>query len=57
MTAKPTSPPVRKPTTAAPGPVAPPRAPATDNVLRQAPARWQRSARYVWDKGGSRGGR
>ncbi|HNC51414.1 MAG TPA: hypothetical protein PLO14_04105 [Accumulibacter sp.] len=29
--------------------------PAAD--LRRAEARWQRTARYGWDKGGSRGGR
>jgi hypothetical protein len=27
------------------------------NPLRQADARWQRTVRYGWDKGGSRGGR
>jgi len=31
---------------------APPR-----NALRQADTRWQRSVRYGWDKGGSKGGR
>ncbi|EXI71403.1 MAG TPA: hypothetical protein PK440_18225 [Candidatus Accumulibacter phosphatis] len=35
----------------------PPRAEPAGNPLRQAETRWQRSARYVWDKGGSRGGR
>jgi hypothetical protein len=27
------------------------------NPLRQADNRWQRTVRYGWDKGGSRGGR
>jgi len=27
------------------------------NPLRQADSRWQRTVRYGWDKGGSRGGR
>jgi len=27
------------------------------NPLRQADTRWQRTVRYGWDKGGSRGGR
>ncbi|MCB1966716.1 MAG: hypothetical protein KDI64_11945 [Candidatus Accumulibacter sp.] len=27
------------------------------NALRQAQTRWQRSIRYGWDKGGSKGGR
>ncbi|EXI83165.1 MAG: hypothetical protein AW12_02627 [Candidatus Accumulibacter sp. BA-94] len=35
----------------------PPRAKPAGNPPRQAETRWQRSARYVWDKGGSRGGR
>ncbi|TLD43849.1 MAG: hypothetical protein FAZ92_03946 [Accumulibacter sp.] len=35
----------------------PPRAGPAGNPLRQAETRWQRTARYVWDKGGSRGGR
>jgi len=32
------------------------RAP-TPNPLRQADARWQRTVRYGWDKGGAKGGR
>ena len=31
--------------------------PAPANPLRQADARWQRTVRYGWDKGGSKGGR
>jgi len=31
--------------------------PAVPNPLRQADQRWQRTVRYGWDKGGSRGGR
>jgi len=27
------------------------------NPLRQADSRWQRTARYGWDKGGNKGGR
>jgi len=30
---------------------------AHPNPLRQADNRWQRTVRYGWDKGGSRGGR
>ncbi len=30
---------------------------AMPNPLRQADNRWQRTVRYGWDKGGSRGGR
>lgn len=31
--------------------------PAPANPLRQADSRWQRTVRYGWDKGGSKGGR
>lgn len=34
-----------------------PNIPAVLNPLRQADQRWQRTVRYGWDKGGSRGGR
>ncbi len=39
----------------APSPPARPERPI--KALRQAETRWQRTARYLWDKGGSRGGR
>jgi hypothetical protein len=54
MTAR-KKPPASKPA----GPVrgSPPRTGPAANALRQAETRWQRTARYVWDKGGSRGGR
>ncbi|MGP1609805.1 MAG: hypothetical protein ACTS5G_03780 [Burkholderiales bacterium] len=29
----------------------------TPNPLQQADSRWQRTVRFGWDKGGSRGGR
>jgi len=52
MTDKPT--PRVKPASKAPArPPVPP--PATDR--RQPETRWQRTARYGWDKGGSKGGR
>ena len=35
----------------------PPRPSVTDKLLRQPQSRWQRTARYCWDKGGSKGGR
>ncbi|MBE7422588.1 MAG: hypothetical protein HS110_09225 [Zoogloeaceae bacterium] len=38
-----------------------PRKPAPDqpapNSALQPPARWQRAQRYVWDRGGAKGGR
>lgn len=40
-----------------PAPSPPARSERAINALRQAETRWQRTARYVWDKGGSRGGR
>lgn len=55
MTHKPPHP--DKPPTPAPKSVAPQRPAASGNALRQAQTRWQRSARYGWDKGGSGGGR
>lgn len=48
MTAKP-KPPAR--------PVPKPKGPAAAKPLPQPAARWQRTVRYGWDKGGSRGGR
>jgi len=54
MTAR-KNPPASKPS--GPARSALPRTGRTANTLRQAETRWQRSARYVWDKGGSRGGR
>jgi hypothetical protein len=38
-------------------PSQPAECPAIPNPLRQADQRWQRTVRYGWDKGGSRGGR
>ncbi|MFZ2852786.1 MAG: hypothetical protein WAZ34_01580 [Rhodocyclaceae bacterium] len=49
--AKPPARPASQPKTARPSP------PAATNPLRQPDLRWQRSVRYGWDKGGSRGGR
>jgi len=50
---KPSLPPQPEPGTTVPkagnGPV--------DNPLRQPDSRWQRTVRFNWDKGGSRGGR
>lgn len=42
-----------------PAPQAPVPQPPTagGNRLRQAETRWQRTVRYAWDKGGSKGGR
>ena len=44
---------------ARPAPKTPARnaSPAAANPLRQADLRWQRTVRYGWDKGGSKGGR
>ena len=36
---------------------APQNPPPVPNTLTQADNRWQRTVRYGWDKGGSRGGR
>jgi hypothetical protein len=36
---------------------APPAPPSAQNPANQRDARWQRTVRYGWDKGGSRGGR
>ncbi len=38
-------------------PETPPDNQTLPNPLRQADNRWQRTVRYGWDKGGSRGGR
>jgi hypothetical protein len=54
------TPPASKPASKPASPVRKPplpRAGPAGTALRQAETRWQRSARYVWDKGGSRGGR
>ena len=40
-----------------PKPPARKSSPAANNPLRQADLRWQRTVRYGWDKGGSKGGR
>lgn len=40
-----------------PKPQTRPGDPAAANPLRQADLRWQRTVRYGWDKGGSKGGR
>ncbi|EXI67936.1 MAG: hypothetical protein AW08_01541 [Candidatus Accumulibacter adjunctus] len=48
-------PPASKP--AGPARSSPARPERAVNTLRPAETRWQRTARYVWDKGGSRGGR
>ncbi|WP_291994482.1 hypothetical protein [Candidatus Accumulibacter sp. ACC003] len=49
----------RRKTPPLPAPQAPvPQLPtAGGNRLRQAETRWQRTVRYGWDKGGSKGGR
>jgi len=47
---RPQSPAVPRPAHPAPGP-------AQSNPLSQPATRWQRTVRYVWDKGGSKGGR
>jgi hypothetical protein len=38
-------------------PEKPAPAAAVPNPALQPPARWQRTQRYAWDKGGSKGGR
>ncbi|HRD94744.1 hypothetical protein [Accumulibacter sp.] len=54
MTAK-----LARPRKATPTPKAPPQRPAAaaGKTPRQAENRWQRTIRYGWDKGGSKGGR
>jgi len=47
----------KPPSQQAPKPKAPPSRQSAPNPLRQADSRWQRTARYGWDKGGSNGGR
>jgi hypothetical protein len=46
-----------KPNTAPPTKAPNPAAANRPNPRLQADARWQRTQRYGWDKGGSRGGR
>lgn len=38
-------------------PPSPPQKPATALPVPAATARWQRTVRYGWDKGGAKGGR
>lgn len=52
MTGKP-----KPPAKPAPKPPAPRSAPAIPDALARKDSRWQRTVRYGWDKGGSRGGR
>lgn len=47
----------KTPVRPAPKPPARNVSPAASNSLRQADLRWQRTVRYGWDKGGSKGGR
>lgn len=49
--------PSAKPSTAPPAKAPNPAAANRRNPRLQADARWQRTQRYGWDKGGSRGGR
>lgn len=46
-----------KPAAAASPPAARSQLATPGNALRRPDCRWQRSVRYGWDKGGSRGGR
>lgn len=47
----------KSPARPAPKPPERKNGPAASNPLRQADLRWQRTVRYGWDKGGSKGGR